>query len=225
VARESGAGSGSFADSYQVAQTDQLPFQIHGLAPGAYLIRATQRPSKVSKEVSFSLKIGETAKVALGLGENLATFVIRAPDGTPIETATLSGGGEQSSPGVYSLRRIPPGTALIIVAPEFVPICRLAPGAGEHDVRLAQGRTVDIEFVGSIGSYPPGSVSWPGSECAVPLSSFRSQFLAKAAGSQVFRVADFPVLNSITYTLRPLPDVQLSVPASGLVQVNIRGKQ
>lgn len=85
----------------------------------------------------------------------------------------------------------------------FTPICRHAPGIGTLEVTIRRGVTQVVQFVGDPSlPVPEGSLVWPDSDCAVPLSQLPTSVVARHGDAKIvtFEIRNFPLGPGLTWT-------------------------
>lgn len=148
--------------------------RLQVLPAGTYVVRASMPPDIVSTAVTVSLDLaGGTRRVSLDLREQTAT--LRVPD-TPDVRARA---GQQIlralAEGVFDVRRVSPGTEILVRAPGRVPACLVLAPDAENIVSPGQALgAVTFMFEGTAAlRVPPGRVRLSDVDrCTVPLEEF-----------------------------------------------------
>ena len=123
----------------------------------------------------------------------------------------------ESSPGVYSLGHIHPGTPVLIRADGFVPTCRVAVANETIGVELDKGRHIEAILPESLPPAALRTVSLVGldrAECPVAMFAFNPQFSLEPNGSWKVTFGSFPKVESVK-VLRGGVTLEMIVPAGG----------
>lgn len=192
----------------QISEADLYPSRLEGLAFGTYRVLVFQQePSfprivRTSREARVTLDAEHPDRtVEVELLENRATLVVRDEEGAAVHGARLTPGAQEVelSPGVFSLRSVPPGTPVRVWAPGLVPACRLAASEGTLEVVLRRGRPVELRFSRAT-SPTPGYLLIDGWDCPVPLSLFEAHPLPPTdEGATRTRIENFPTADPVTF--------------------------
>jgi hypothetical protein len=190
-----------------------LPVNIPGLAAGSYSIRAWMSPRGkdplVSDVLRFDIENDDVRReLALALRPHTVRVVLRDQAGAAVRGADVDsyeGELRETDTGVYVSGRTPvgPGAKIEISASGFTPICRHAPGNGTLEVTMRRGVTQVVQFVGDPSlPVPEGSLVWPDSDCAVPLSQLPTSVVARHGDAKIvtFEIRNFPLGPGLTWT-------------------------
>ena len=186
---------------------------LPGIGLAEYVISATQEglsrsdPRRITDTVAVALTESRLeASAILRFRENTAELLLTNRQGDRVPRARVYGMGSSArevEPGMYSLDRIAPGTALQVRAGGYTPTCHVASGSGRTELVLDVGRTVEVRFPGlAPGGGPPGEISGGSLPCPVSLAGFPYVELpADTDGARRVRLSNFPQAYQFIHTI------------------------
>jgi hypothetical protein len=194
--------------SMQPIQPSQTRAVWQGLAFGEYIVTATQS-GWASDAVTVTISRDRLrAEIELELHPTNLRLFLTDQLGNPVENAAFSPRipvPQTVRPGLYLFEGMPAKQALIILAPSFVPLCRITSTNADAHITLAAGSTVTFRFNEGrqldLGSASVHGI--PGSDCPVPLSVFRmGQLGGPSSDPNALMVQDFPSSGRLRLVLR-----------------------
>ena len=206
---------------FQVATTEDLPVVWEGVPFADYAIQARQRRKTLefaSDQLPVSLtKDKAITSVDLELRLREAVLLLRHPAGGVVEGAKVSTSYgrdlKENQPGVFLLNDLPPGGSMLIQAPGFTPVCKLATSGSTMEVVLDVGTPIQVEFTSS----PPTSILEPrgrllgqGSDCLVSLYRFTYTLIPRADtdSSSKFQFRNFPRGSTFLFVGSPADTIE-----------------
>lgn len=197
------------------------------LAYGTYELSAKQGTLASDTQTVIVDADHPEATIDLRLDETRTTLTLRDEAGQPVPQARffiVIPQPKETSPGVYALSGVPPGTRLRIRASSgpLVPTCRIVPRDQSIDVVMASGRPVTLQFpeaLRSLGANGFTLVGLAGAECPVPLGDFAATPLASTSpDTSQFLIQNFPLDERLTL-IGPRGPRMLVPAANGVLQV------
>ncbi len=185
--------SGSVTDFTQPVELPAIPF-------GTYTARASMAPNLVA--AAKPLVIDGTPglrTVTLDMREQRATLrVVDGGGGEPKGVRARAGSQilRATSAGAFDVRRVSPGTEIIVRAPGRVPACATLEPDIENVVRLGvETAPLEIRYEAGGARVPPGRIRLAISDpCAVPLEEFEWR-----RGTGGFIITNLPANVPVTY--------------------------
>jgi hypothetical protein len=224
---------GKVGDVIRLSPTGSLPAVFTGISYGRYAVQAKEvlpagvGPAQVAGTTIDVDQSGE-ADVELELGDPPGIVRVFGDGNQLIGNATvrIAAGGNalnETEPGVFSLGDMAPSSLVLVSAPGFTPVCRLVPTQSPFDVFLVRGVRVRLLFIGGNVAVLAGILTWPGTDCAVPLDRFEVGRSSAAAAD--FIVRNFPADPNVVYIPGAFDPPERRVPitpdSNGVIRITV----
>lgn len=157
----------------------QQPFDILAVPFGSYAVRASMDPQFVSEAVPMVIDSTPGMRlVTLDLREQRATLRVQEDGGGMVPNVRARAGGQilrlSDTGNEFDVRRVSPGTPILVRAPLRVPACIVLAPDSENLVRLRSDVAAQTVLFPTTGlRVPPGRVRLNEADtCTVPLEEF-----------------------------------------------------